>query len=380
MEKTVKTQLETGYGNTVFYHRDYLNQFEEDILKFLEDKNYMRKFKFAKDMMIPIEIQANNNIEGINDDLSVIGNVMQSKETSDKIKPRINNLYNGYRYILTHKQINKESVKKLYAIISKDLLNQHDRLNMGTYYRQKPVYILKGGRLDVTPYLGIDADKIDYYMDELFDYINNNNQTSEMDSFIKSQVIHFYFVFIHPYFDMNGRTSRTLSMWYLLNKKTYPYIILNRAISFDKQNYENKIITARQRGDITLFLQYMLVQVLKELEKEHVIHIIKQNTPYKLSKEESQMIEYFISLNGNLTIKNLATIYNQYNDKKRILDIAKEKIDPLIEKEILLNIGDTKKFITPTRHNSNLILNPSLVDINPKEFKYLKLERYTKKR
>lgn len=375
MEGTVKTPLETGYGNKVFYHRDYLKQFEDDLLSFLEDKDYMRNFNFAKNMMMPEEIQANNSIEGITDDLSVIGDVMQNKQ----IKPRIANLYNGYRYILTHRQIDKESVRKLYAIISKDLLNDHDRTNMGKYYRTKPVYILKGGRLDIDPYLGVDADKIDYYMDELFDYINSDNQNDEIANFIKSQVMHFYFVFIHPYFDMNGRTSRTLSMWYLLNQKTYPYIILNRSIAFDKQSYENKIIAARERGDITLFLKYMMVQVLKELEKEYVIGNIRKNAPYKISKEESQMIEYFISLNGNLTIKDLATIYNNYNSKRKILDITTDRIDPLIEKGVLLNTGDTKKFITGTRHNSNLILNPEFIDVNPKTLKYLKLERYTKK-
>ena len=92
------------------------------------------------------------------------------------------------------------------------------------------------------------------------------------------------------------------------------------------------------------------------------------------------MIEYFISLNGNLTIKDLATMYNNYNSKRRILDITTDRIDPLIEKGVLINIGDTKKFITGTRHNSNLILNPEYIDVNPKNLKYLKLGKYIKKR
>lgn len=379
MNGTVKTTLETGYGNTVFYHSDYLKSFEEDLLRFLDNKDYMHNYSFAKQMMMPVEIQANNNIEGITDDLSAIDHVMKNAHISKDANPRIANLYNGYRYILTHKQIDKESVRKLYAIISKELLNEHDRTNMGHYYRQKPVYILKGGRLDIAPYLGVDADKIDYYMNELFEYINTSGNYDEIEHFIKSQVIHFYFVYIHPYFDMNGRTSRTLSMWYLLNNKNYPYIILNRAIAFDKPTYEDKIIAARSRGDITLFLQYMLIQVLKGLEKEHVVNNIKQNSPYKLSDEELQMIEYFISLNSNLTVKDLSTFYNSYNSKKKIIEIAREKIDPLIEKNILINTGDTKKFICGTRHNSTLILNDKLIDIDPKELKYLKLNKYVKK-
>lgn len=373
-----KTPLETVYGNKVFYHEDYLIEFAEDLLNFLKDKNYMYTYKFAKNTMMPEEIQANNSIEGITDDLSEIDDVI--KRSTSEVKPRIANLYRGYRYILANRQINKKSVKKLYAIISKDLLNEHDQANMGEYYRQKPVYILKGGRLDVEPFLGVDASQIDYYMDQLFAYINDNSSNNEIETFIKSQIIHFYFVYVHPYFDMNGRTSRTISMWYLLNSKTYPYIILNRAIAFDKKTYENKIITARERGDVTLFLKYMLVQVLKELEKEHAITVIKNQSPYKISKEESQMIEYFISLNGNLTVKDLATSYNRYNGKKKILDITKEKIDPLIEKGVLIPTGYTKRYISSDRLNSTLILNPDLTTPDLDNLKYLRLSNYTKKR
>ena len=250
---------------------------------------------------------------------------------------------------------------------------------MGEYYRKKPVYILKGGRIDVQPFLGIDADKIDYYMDSLFDYINNNDTKNELEDFIKSQIMHFYFVYIHPYFDVNGRTSRTLSMWYLLNKKAYPYIILNRAITFDKSGYEDRIINARTRGNITLFLKYMLMQVLKELEKNHVINNIRLNLSFNLSKEEYQILEYFISLNGNLTIKDLANIYNKYNQRKRVIEIAKEKIDPLIARGILINGENTKNYISGQRHNSFLSLNQEIIDVDQKELKYLKLEKYLKK-
>ena len=73
-------------------------------------------------------------------------------------------------------------------------------------------------------------------MNQLFEFINNNElEETEINKFIKSQIMHFYFVYIHPYFDVNGRTSRTVAMWYLLNNKNYPYIIFNRAIEFNKK-------------------------------------------------------------------------------------------------------------------------------------------------
>lgn len=366
----IKTDLYTGYGNTIFYHEKYLEEQEMDLLKFLDGLDYFKTLDFAQYIMMPEEIKANNNIEGISDDLSVIDKVIENKEKS----PRIKNLYNGYRYILTHRQIDKESVKELYAILSKDLLDEYAIENMGDYYRNKPVYI--DNRLDKDdPIEGMDKDLVPNAMNKLFEYINEDNTKTEMDIFIKSQVMHFYFVFIHPYFDVNGRTSRTISMWHLLNNKVYPYIILNRAINYSKRKYEDAIITSSNRGDVTLFLKYMLVQVLKALEKEYVVDNIKNNVGL-LSKEEAQVLEYFISLNGTLTIKDLVTIYNHYNVKKRPIELTTDYIDDLIEQGIILDLGPTKKHITKDRYNSHIALNPDVVTVQKEKLKYLKIDRY----
>ncbi len=369
----VKTTLGTGYGNKIFYNQDYLQEYEESLLNFLEDENYMHTLAFAKEIMLPEEIKANNNIEGIRDDLSEIGKAIKNSENTSS---RITNLYQGYRYILKCPKIDKESLKYLYAILSKDLLSKQDFENMGEYYRTKPVYI--DNRLDKDfPIMGMDAEKVEYYMDEFLDYVNEENTNNEMEDFIKSQIMHFYFVHIHPYFDVNGRTSRTTAMWYLLNHKAYPYIILNRAITFDTKEYENSIKTSRNRGDVTIFLKYMITQVHKALEKEYILNNIKSNTSFHLKKEDSQMIEYLISLNGSITIKDLVTMYNRYNPKKKPIELATEIIDSLINSGIILDLGPTKKYITPQRHNSHIALNPQTIDINSKKLKYLKIDKYT---
>lgn len=171
-------------------------------------------------------------------------------------------------------------------------------------------------------------------MNQLFEFINNNElEETEINKFIKSQIMHFYFVYIHPYFDVNGRTSRTVAMWYLLNNKNYPYIIFNRAIEFNKKNYEPNIIKGRNYGDITLFIKYMLTSVEKELEKEYLIHSIEETTKEYLSKYDLQMLEYLLTMNGNITLKDLLTTYNRYNEKENTERVLEEKIKPLIEKK-----------------------------------------------
>ena len=188
--------------------------------------------------------------------------------------------------------------------------------------------------------------------------------------------MHFYFVYIHPYFDVNGRTSRTVAMWYLLNNKNYPYIIFNRAIAFNKKNYEPNIIKGRNYGDITLFIKHMLTSVEQELEKEYLIHNIEENTKEYLSKENLQILEYILTINGKLTTNDLVTIYNKYNQKISTNQIYEEKIYPLIDKKIILNRGYTKNGNNKKNRNMFISLNKEIIDVDRTKIKHLDIDKY----
>ncbi len=379
MDNFSKIKLEMKNGKYIHLNADYLKPFEDDLLHLIDDEDFMKTLSFAKRMMMGSEIKSNNAIEGIIDDISLIEDVIKrrKKPLSEEERKRIINLYHGYQYILNHKSINKDSLKELYSILSKGLLTENYINNMGDYYRNKPVIIYK--HYVDNPYTGMDASKLDYYMNQFFTYVNSSlNSNSEIDIFIKSQIMHFYFVYVHPYFDVNGRTSRTISMWYLLNNKAYPYIIFNRAISFARREYDESIIKGRE-GDITLFLKYMLIEVTKELEKEYVLHNIKTSLNITLSREDTQMIDYLLSMKSNLTAKDLATLYNNYNKHRRTSEIFEERIIPLLDKKVLINLGETKGFIKKDTPNIKITINSDALDVNFEKIKYLNLKRFINK-
>lgn len=374
-----RIDLEFETNRYLHLNEDYLAPYIDDLTHFLEKEDSFQNLGFAKKMMMSQEIKSNNLIEGIKDDLDLIDEVIKRKTSlSNEERARIINLYHGYQYILTHREIDKEHLRVLYSYLSNGLLTPYDQLYMGEYYRTRPVYIIKGIHIGDDMFMGMDAPKIEYYMNQFFQYVNETASESQIDNFIKSQIMHFYFVYIHPYFDVNGRTSRTVAMWYLLNNKCYPYIIFNQAIAFARRKYEQSIIAGRARGDVTLFLKYMLEQVQKELEKEYVIHNILENSKEKLTNEELQLISYFLTMKSNLTVKDLATFYNLYNNHRRTNIVFREKILPLLDKGILLDVGSTGSYIESDRHNFRIGLNPDCVNIN-KDVKYLTLERYLAK-
>ena len=175
-------------------------------------------------------------------------------------KEKINTL-KAYKYILENKTINKESLKELYDIISNDLLEEEIKIK-DKYYRDGNVYIFNG-RFDFDK--AMPPEYVETKMNKLIKYINTNNCNNEIGEFIKSQIIHFYLVYIHPYYDCNGRTARTLSMWYLLNNNLDKYLISNKVIATNREEYLKAIRKGRYSKNITKYLNFILEGTLNEL-------------------------------------------------------------------------------------------------------------------
>ncbi len=367
--------LKTETGRLFTINRDFLADLVEELESFLQNEDFMNNRTFSKKVLFTHEIKANNTVEGINDSVSLIEKVIENaKSVSDvERRNRIINLYNGYRYILEGQEINEDTVKYLYNILSKGLLDIRDEERMGDKYRTAPVYILRNGRLDGTMDHGLEADEIEEYMKVFFDYVNNGDKfSSPTDYFIKSQIMHFYFVYIHPYFDMNGRTSRTVAMWYLLNNDIYPYIIFNRGINFDT-SYDETIRECKSRYELTKFIRYMLINVKKELEKEYVMHYLRIASGRKWETLDYQTIEYFLSMKGNKTVLDYARLYNYFNDKKRVKDIY-SSLEPLIMDGTLKIVRETKKMMFADEPNKEIVINlEQLRDVDMSKVKRLTL-------
>ena len=306
--------------------------------------------------MFSHELKANNQIEGYGDDVEMIKRVIaRAKDIQDKDKrQRILNLYHGYNYILKNKEINKDTLKKLYSILSKDLLESRDLARMGEYYRTAPVYILKHGRLDIEPYQGVLATDVESYMEDYFKFLNTEIDGNITEEYIKSQILHYYFVYIHPYFDVNGRSSRTLSMWYLINKKSYPYIIFNRGISFKDGEYTRVIEDVRSFHDLSYFIDHMLTTVKIELEKEFVMQIEANLANDKLTAIDYQTLLYFLTMKGRKSVLDFVNMYNRFNDKKKAKEVYETMIVPLLDKKVLDIERSTKKNMFDD--NNNVIL------------------------
>lgn len=364
MQKRKYLDLTTEKGNRFYFRTESLMPVYAELEEFLEFITTMNDLHFAKKMLFSHELKANNQVEGYSDDLELIEDIIKKK--TDNIKDeekraRILNLYRGYQFILRNRVMDDKHLKRLYNILSDGLLDSYDITHMGQNYREAPVYILDNGRLTGILDEGVNYQIIDKLIAKYFEFVNNytlgNTQT---DEYIKSQIMHFYFVYIHSYFDCNGRTSRTMALWYLLKKKDYPYIIFNRGINFAGSKYDKIIKEAKETYDITYFLKLMLETVKIELEKEKVMQEYANATHYKFSGIDYQTILYILSMNNELSLANFSLVYNRFNDKRKVLDIYKEMIEPLIDNNILQVIRYTKKNLGSI-NNMEFVLNKDII-------------------
>ena len=353
----------------------YFEEIKEELERFLDDFDEINNRRFVKKILFNQEIKSNNTIEGINDDVLFIEKVIREASQIEEIerRRRIINLYRGYKYILTHRIIDERHLHELYTILSEGLISVTDLSNMGCLYREAPVYILKNGRLDTVLDQGLPYDLIPKYIKYYFDFVDERVTGTATDAFIKSQIMHFYFVYIHPYFDVNGRTSRTLAMWYLLNNQAYPYIIFNRAITNGEKNYDQSIIDTKKYADISFFIKYMMVNLKKKKKKELIMNQINHSVTSKMDTGDFQTLNYILSMNGEINVLTFASIYRRNNTFKSVIEIYEECIQPLLDKGILEVVRLTGKNMFLDFPNEVLRINPKNYDKDNAKIRRLNL-------
>lgn len=164
----------------------------------------------------------------------------------------IKNMFEAIKFIVKQKPaFNKENFFKLYNILSADCLDEEDKLKDGAYYRDDSVFI---GEFEGAP-----AATIEECMDSLFAFAGNIENVNRY-GILLPQICHYYILYIHPYFDYNGRTARMVAFWLntIYDIMAAPQF-MSEAINDNKREYYRAIINTRlSRNDLTYFLGYIL--------------------------------------------------------------------------------------------------------------------------
>lgn len=233
----------------VYLFQEYLEFLNNDLIE-RESTIISENYEDIIISRLTSELDGTLRIEGVNTtrrQMIDIYNGLKKELDSDDII--IRNMIKGIEYISNKPTFNKENLLKLYNILSQDSLTEETKLD-GEFYRLDKVY--------VGDHEGCPAEKIDESMNAFFEFVN-----SEIDNrnFYLPFIAHYYVLYIHPYYDFNGRTARMVSLWISLLSDIHMLLptYISEAINDDKNNYYKAIDNSRfSNNDVTYFLTYLI--------------------------------------------------------------------------------------------------------------------------
>jgi Fic family protein len=168
-------------------------------------------------------------------------------------------------------------VSNKYTLSDRDILKVHELVLQKIEKDFAGRYRTSGVRISGANFVPPNALKVDTLMEELIGWVN----TTELDIIVRAAIFHHRFVWIHPFFDGNGRTVRLVFNLFLMKEGYPPAIILKN----DRKKYYDAL-NAVNNGNYSK----LLLLVMQALERSIDIYLSSLNNTYDQYQPISDII------------------------------------------------------------------------------------------
>lgn len=251
------------------------------------------------------EAQSNNEIEGVRSTKRELSQVLSRLNEPDSKSKRFKGLMKTYLHINEIKPFRQpEDFRQLYDELVADEIEERNALD-GRLFRKEGVEITDGARVT---HIGVQSEeKIEDGLMELIRFLENDDHP-ELYRYLIS---HYYYEYIHPFYDGNGRTGRLLVGSYLARYlERYSAVTFSYAVNKDKKKYYEaleEVPSPLNKGELTFYLKHMLEilisgqnEIIEDLEvNEAKLDRINQffnSKEWEERKEERAILKYVIVL------------------------------------------------------------------------------------
>ena len=210
-------------------------------------------------------------VEAVINGKSVIGDKKDIQE--------VKNAYNAYEQIDNMNPYSIDDLKKIQGLLTFAI-----EKNSGEF-RNHGEAVYDG---DVQIFMAPPHNMVPQLIKELFNWMKK--EKDNISPLILSSILHYEFVFIHPFSDGNGRTARLwqtiiLSHW----KEIFKYVQIETIIKNHQQEYYDVIQNCNNKGSSNDFIEFMLEIILEainnitaqettqETTQEKILSLIKEN-------------------------------------------------------------------------------------------------------
>lgn len=217
------------------------------------------------------ELHNTNQLEGVSSSREEIARSVREIRLNKSEKNRFHSMVKSYLKLIngdTRLPTTPEDIRKIYDNITEGEIDSKE-LPDGKIFREEATYILKKSGSGKVIHRGIVPESRIH--EEIINLLEFLNEERHIPPIIRVAVGHYFFGYIHPFYDGNGRTSRFISSMYLseelgqiaalslsrgCNKLTNKYLD-----SFDKSN------SVRNRGEMNFFIENFLEIILEALNE-----------------------------------------------------------------------------------------------------------------
>ena len=262
--------------------------------------------------------------------------VEKGLEPKNKDERMVLNNYKALMFILEnlHRDIDEDIIIKIYQKVTEGTLDEEE---LG--YRNNQNYVRS---LNEVVYEPPKYEEVPKLMKDLVKFINDDSEDL-LHPLIKALILHFDFVYIHPFNDGNGRTARALTYMYLLKSgyHFFKFFSISSLLKEFRGNYYKAIKNVEDYdSDVTYFVEFYLDMMEKSIKKvssdfrnQYLLKVIKEkilNRGLELNSRQVKSLEKIIKVNK----KNVdIAFYMSLN--KVVQETARKDLQELVEMEIL---------------------------------------------
>lgn len=303
------------------------------------------------------ELYKTNKIEGIETVKSEIHSSLKDDRISNKKSNKLDGIIKKYKDIMENNFEDTEhidslsSFRKIYDEMFENFEKSGNYKLDGKYFRKDIVKVING--LGNTIHIGVNGkEAIEKNIEDLIQFMN----IKDIPFLIKASISHFFFEYIHPFYDGNGRFGRYLLSLYLARKlDNLTAFSVSYSISRNLDDYYKSFVEVEDvtnYGEITFFVenilktikngQEMIIELLNDsvMKFNHSIEILNELTK-DLSEKENIILRIYLqnylfndfeeltnveltSIIGDLTQQTINK-YTQELDKKGYLIKIKQR-------------------------------------------------------
>ena len=326
------------------------------------------------------ELYKTNKIEGIETVKSEIYSSLTDDKKSNKKSNKLDGIIKKYKDIMEEnfKDIqhidNLSTFRKIYDEIFEDFEKSGNYKLDGKYFRKDIVKIINS--VGKTIHIGINGEEaIEKNMEDLIQFMNKK----DIPFLVKASISHFFFEYIHPFYDGNGRFGRYLLSLYLARKlDILTAFSVSYSISKNLDDYYKSFVEVEDVnnfGEITFFVENVLETIKKG--QEMIIELLNDSI-----MKFNHSREIFEEITKDLSEKEkvILFIYLQnylFNDYDEVTNIELTIIIGNFNQQSINQQNITQQTIN--KYTQELEKKGYLVKVNQRPLTYTLSEKITDK-